>query len=694
VICPPAAKARTSSAKKPHRATRHSAAAQTVAGLSLLGGSARLVAGLSGPLTELSRQALDSLIGTFPVPPFLLPIYQAAGIEYGVPWQVLAGINEIETDFGRNLSVSSAGAVGWMQFLPSTWAKYGLDADGRGTANPYDPVDAIFSAARYLAAAGGAGNLPKAIWAYNHANWYVDSVELRARLLQLLPASVVDGLSGLMESDYPVAGHLASYATLAPKRVKISGQPALELPAPAGAPVIAAADGRVVAIGEDSLRGRYITIEDSYGDRYTYEQLGSVQTLYPLVRPRVGSPLSNSPAISGVANHQTHLFSTPATVLTQAQAAAPASGSGGRGTSGARVLTAARFAGFPTYAVSAAGVPAPTYWAGGPPQSRLTRQAVVPKQRLFADPSRPASYAAGGSLQLQSRVTSYAAATNLQVTAGPDDYFSQPSRLTAQDVVLAPMQPGALVLAGTILGHVAPVPPGSGTTAVLLQVRPAGSNAPVDPTPLVAGWKLLGRLTAGHHAVPGLSEGGAYGSTNPTLGQLLLAAPASLEQAVLADSRVTLDGCEGNGISSGAVDRRVLAVIEYLSYSGLAPTVTGLPCTSGGGEPSGTSLQITALGGVLVAGNQQRGGIVDRAIRLLLGLRGALHPARVISLLSYPWQATALSLPDHAAALEVDMTAGARPSAASASPAQSTATAFLSTGEWARLIGQLSQVGG
>src|SRR6185436_9399087 len=69
-------------------------------------------------------------IENFRIPPFLLPIYQAAGIQYSVPWQVLAAINEIETDYGRNLSVSSAGALGWMQFMPSSWAMYGVDANG------------------------------------------------------------------------------------------------------------------------------------------------------------------------------------------------------------------------------------------------------------------------------------------------------------------------------------------------------------------------------------------------------------------------------------------------------------------------------------------------------------------------------------------------------------------------------------
>src|SRR4029453_5169746 len=59
-------------------------------------------------------------IDKFKIPPFLLPIYQAAGMQYGVRWEVLAGINEIETDYGRNLNVSSAGAVGWMQFMPAT----------------------------------------------------------------------------------------------------------------------------------------------------------------------------------------------------------------------------------------------------------------------------------------------------------------------------------------------------------------------------------------------------------------------------------------------------------------------------------------------------------------------------------------------------------------------------------------------
>ena len=126
---------------------------------------------------------LDAL-GENPPPGYLIPIYREAGRRYDVPWQVLAAINEIETNYGRNLSVSSTGALGWMQFMPGTWAQWGVDADQDGARNPYSPLDAIFAAARYLKASGAQRDLPAAVYAYNHAHWYVTEVLLRARMLQ------------------------------------------------------------------------------------------------------------------------------------------------------------------------------------------------------------------------------------------------------------------------------------------------------------------------------------------------------------------------------------------------------------------------------------------------------------------------------------------------------------------------------
>ena len=95
---------------------------------------------------------------------------------------MLASINKIESNFGQNMGPSSAGAVGWMQFMPSTWLRWGVDADGDGIADPWNPTDAVFAAARYLAAAGGQTDISRAIFAYNHADWYVREVLDLARV--------------------------------------------------------------------------------------------------------------------------------------------------------------------------------------------------------------------------------------------------------------------------------------------------------------------------------------------------------------------------------------------------------------------------------------------------------------------------------------------------------------------------------
>ncbi len=106
----------------------------------------------------------------------LQALWTRAGAAYGIPWQVLGAINRIETNFGRNMGPSSAGAVGWMQFMPDTWHRWGMDGNGDGIADPWNPEDAVHAAARYLAAADGRTDISRAIFAYNHAQWYVDDV--------------------------------------------------------------------------------------------------------------------------------------------------------------------------------------------------------------------------------------------------------------------------------------------------------------------------------------------------------------------------------------------------------------------------------------------------------------------------------------------------------------------------------------
>jgi len=104
------------------------------------------------------------------IPRNYLALYQQAGRTYGIPWTVLAAIGKVESDHGRNDGPSSAGALGPMQFLPSTWANYG---EGGNTDSP---ADAIPAAARYLLANGAPADLAAAIFAYNHAPDYVSTV--------------------------------------------------------------------------------------------------------------------------------------------------------------------------------------------------------------------------------------------------------------------------------------------------------------------------------------------------------------------------------------------------------------------------------------------------------------------------------------------------------------------------------------
>ena len=119
------------------------------------------------------------------IPPDLLGVYASAAATCpGLDWTVLAAIGKIESNHGRSTlpgvhsGQNSAGAGGPMQFLAATWAAYGVDGNGDGVADRYNPVDAIYGAAHYLCAngAGDPRRLRGAIFRYNHADWYVTQV--------------------------------------------------------------------------------------------------------------------------------------------------------------------------------------------------------------------------------------------------------------------------------------------------------------------------------------------------------------------------------------------------------------------------------------------------------------------------------------------------------------------------------------
>jgi hypothetical protein len=622
---------------------------------------------LPGPSTATGVP--NFIIRKFRVPPFLLSIYQAAGIEYGIRWEVLAAINEIETDYGRNLNVSSAGAVGWMQFIPATWRTYGTDGNKDGRKDPYNPVDAIFAAARYLAAAGYAQDVRRAIFAYNHADWYVDSVLLRARLIAGVPADLIGSLTGLTEGRFPVyararyADDVAERALL--KRVNRGENAAnlvessddrrsIDIYSREDAPVVAVNDGQVKEVGRNQRLGRYLVLQDVYGNRYTYSHLGAVSKVYPV--PKQGAIDPNRSARALHANSQEKL--PPPT---------------GPASAGRQLDKSDQ---------------APARNRGAVSRSDAARRPSAPvKRRLFAHPGIEGAREAGGLEQI---LDAQARKSGLFETY--KNYFSRPFGLDPSQVTLRRLRKGSRVIGGTIIGRVGRTVP-TKAPHVEFAIRPAGKGAPqIDPKPILDGWKLLeataiyrasGRNVLHGDDVPGMS-----------IGQILLLPKPQLEKRVLADARIDIYDCGRDDIRSGQIDRRVLATLAYLAESGLRPTVTSLKCghsfytTSGNvsHHSSGNAVDISAVNGIPILGHQEAGGITDQAVRRLMLLQGTIAPAQIISLLDIG--GATLSMGDHADHIHV----GFQPLFGANRKLGKQILAVLGPGQWSDLVSRLGDI--
>ncbi|MGI8801735.1 MAG: lytic murein transglycosylase [Solirubrobacteraceae bacterium] len=592
-------------------------------------------------------------IDTFRIPPFLLPIYQAAGVEYDVPWQVLAAINDIETDYGRNLSVSSAGALGWMQFLPDTWKQYGVDANGDGVKDPYNPVDAIFGAARYLHAAGASQNLRQAIFAYNNAGWYVDSVLLRAKLVGGLPADLVSSITGLTDGLFPVHA-AARYADDVAETAAVTAQAhsrntavpltasarhtAVNIYAKPGSPVIAVKDGVIAGIGTSPTLGNFVNLRDASGNTYTYSQLKQVSALFAEPKPKTESaaqvardlqrPNDPAPQAPASAGHQAAVAPTAATAVSQA---APA-------------------------------VAPPATDAGAGPQ------------RLLVHSAHKAARAAG-PVDLAS-------------------YFTQSYGLRRSDVVVKPLVQGSHVIAGAILGRVGVT--SSLASHVSFQVRPAGKGTPlIDPKPILDGWKLLEATSIYSAAAINPLSG-----QNPTIGQILLESKAQLQRQVLADPSVNIYSCGRRDIQAGVIDQRVLATLEFLSASGLKASVTALKCGTSlantvfdktgalSDNATGNGVDISAINGIPLTGHQGAGSITDITIRRLLTLQGTYKPHQIISLMSYPSTDNTFAASDHGDRIHIGFATLYDPN----SKFGRAVNAALRPRQWLDLISRLGQI--
>ncbi len=605
-------------------------------------------------------------INKFAIPPFLLSIYQAAGIQYGIRWEVLAAINEIETDYGRNLNVSSAGAMGWMQFIPSSWKRFGVDANNDGKEDPYNPVDAIFAAARYLKAAGADTDLRKAIFSYNHADWYVDSVLMRARFIGGMPSDLVGSLSGLTQGLFPVHA-AARYADDISEReanrrvarghnaalpiVGKSTRRAINIFAKAGAPIVAVQDGKIIKVGKNARLGKFVQLRDVYGNTYTYSGLKKVATQVPVPKN----------------TRQTKESIAKELALPKADAAPTEPASAG--------TTVDKVKGKVQAAVK--------------DTTQVVEQTTdVAKERLFANPTRPNAMSAGGKQQIMESETAFGAGMSVK------NYFTGVYGLNRKDVVLKRLVPGRRVIAGTILGRLGKVTPGV-APHVLFQIRPAGRGAPrIDPKPILDGWKLL-ESTAIYRA-QGKNPFFGENSQGATIGQILLMSKDALIQRVLANPQIEIYSCGRQDIESGAIDRRVLATLEFLASSGLKPTVTALRCghsyyTTGGNvsqHSSGNAVDIAKINGIPILGNQGAGSITDIAVRRLLTLQGTMKPAQIITLMKYDGTDNTLALPDHNDHIHV----GFRPEFDPTTKAGKIAESVLKPSQWIKLIDRLGQI--
>ena len=613
------------------------------------------------------------MIDQFSIPPFLLPIYQACGTQYGIPWQVLASINRIETAFGTNLNVSTAGALGWMQFMPSTWEAYGVDANNDGRKDPYNPVDAICAAARYLNAAGGEDDLRTAIFAYNHADWYVDEVLLYAKQYGNLPDDLVGSLTGLTEgARFPVAadsryaddisereaaersaprkgvaGNVADVVSASPTRRGIN------IYSKEGAPVVAVNDGIIREIGENDKLGKYIVLQDSYGNRFTYAELGKVSEVYPVPKEQKLTADDFKLVSPGGDDKPSE----------------PASDSSRADDDADQKLVAETQHSEPTDEEEA---------DAGPLNTEDLRE------RLYAFPERPENASrADLSGQLDELL-----ATRFPGYESFKSYLGGVMKFDSKTMEMEALREGSKVVAGTVLGRIGDE--GESASHVNFAIRPAGRGAPkVDPKPILDGWKLL-EATAIYRA----AGKNPFEGSGATVGQTLLMSKEQLERRVLADPRLEIYECGRQDIQSGQIDRRILAMLEYLAERGFRLTITSLKCghstyTSSGNVSQhsiGGAVDIAAINGQSILGNQGPGTLSYALVQDVLALQGTMAPDQVISLMDFGGPSFAMA--DHDDHVHVGYAALGGPG----SPEDKQFVQILKPAQWERLIGRIAEI--
>jgi hypothetical protein len=227
-------------------------------------------------------------------------------------------------------------------------------------------------------------------------------------------------------------------------------------------------------------------------------------------------------------------------------------------------------------------------------------------------------------------------------------------------------------------------------------IRPAGRDAPlIDPKVILDGWELL--QASSIYRAADINPFIGPDAKNPTIGQVLLMSKSQLQQVVLSDPHIQIYSCGRRDITAGLVDRRILGTMEFLSQSGLDPSISGLQCGQSSANRStpgsnsvatGDSMEIAKINGIPIQGHQGTGSITDLTIRRLLTLQGSMRPNQIISLMSYPGQTNTLALPDHADRIQVAYT----PLFGQNKKLSQQVNSILKPAQWIKLIDRISQI--
>ena len=402
-----------------------------------------------------------------------------------------------------------------------------------------------------------------------------------------------------------------------------------------GAPVVAANDGVITKIGENKQLGKFIVLRDAYGNEYTYAGLGEIADVDPGAGARRPEREGLRPGHPGRGRPKPKVAASKTTRTTTRHNEAE--------TESDRATAAAR---------TAPGMSSSGDEAGSDGDSAGPTNTEDSRERLFALPNRTGNGA------------SRASAAQLDDLLGKGmpgyetfkSYFSgvlqfDDKTMDADRCARAPRSSAA---------------PSSARSARPIPTSPRTSTSRSRPPAAAPTRSTRSRSsTAGScsrrprsTAPPARTRS----TTRRTVGQVLLASKSQLQRQVLADPRIEIYSCGRDDIATGQIDRRVLAMLEYLVARGFRLTITSLKCghsvmtTSGNvsAHSTGDAVDIAQVNGIPILGNQGRGSITEAVINDLLKLQGSMAPAQIISLMEMGGPTFAMG--DHADHIHVGYT--------------------------------------